>query len=88
VSVSLECEISKLSDEEKKEFMEGLGIKESGLNVLTRNTYKLLNLSSFFTFGKDETKAWAFKNGMLAPQCAGIIHSDFEKGFIRAEVIK
>jgi len=88
LSVNLEFEISKLSDEEKELFVADLGIKESGLNTLARSTYKLLNLSSFFTFGADETKAWTFVNGMTAPQCAGIIHTDFEKGFIRAEVMK
>ena len=64
-----------------------LGIKDSGLNKLIKATYKLLGLSTFFTAGTDECRAWTFKTGSKAPKCAGIIHSDFEKGFIRAEVI-
>ena len=67
-------------------FLEDLGINESGLDKLIKATYDLLGLATFFTAGKDECKAWTFKKGMKAPQCAGIIHTDFEKGFIKAEV--
>lgn len=86
VSCEIEYEISELSKEERKEFLETLGQEQSGLEKLTKAAYKLLNLSSFFTAGSDECRAWTFKNGMTAPQCAGIIHTDFEKGFIKAEV--
>lgn len=86
VSCQIEYEISQLGEDEQKEFLESLGCTESGLDKLTRASYKLLNLSTFFTVGKDECKAWTFKNGMKAPECAGIIHSDFQKGFIKAEI--
>lgn len=86
ISVSLEYEISRLSGEDKKVFMDDLNIKTPGLDRLIQATYKLLNLRTFFTFGKTETRAWTFVNGMTAPQCAGIIHSDFQKGFIKAEI--
>ncbi|MDR3257600.1 MAG: redox-regulated ATPase YchF [Mycoplasmataceae bacterium] len=87
ISANIENEISKLSEADKQSFMNDLGIKEPGLDRLIKMTYKLLNLCTYFTFGKSETKAWTFKKGMTAPQCAGIIHTDFEKGFIRVEVI-
>ncbi len=86
ISVSLEYEISRLTGDDKKVFMEDMGIKTPGLNRLIQITYKLLNLRTFFTFGKTETRAWTFINGMTAPECAGIIHSDFQRGFIKAEV--
>ncbi len=86
ICCEIEAELSGYTKEEKKEFLDSIGAKESGLNVLIKESYKLLNLSTFFTVGEDEVRAWTFKNGMTAPQCAGIIHSDFEKGFIRAEV--
>ncbi len=86
VSCAIECEISKLPPEERAEFLESLGTKESGLDRLVKASYSLLDLATFFTTGKDECRAWTFKKGMKAPECAGIIHSDFEKGFIRAEV--
>lgn len=87
LSCQIEYEISQLpSLEEKKEFLETLGVEESGLDRLVKASYKLLNLSTFLTCGVDECRAWTFRNGMLAPQCAGIIHTDFEKGFIKAEV--
>lgn len=86
ISVQMENEISKLPEEDKDAFVKDLGLKETGLDTLIKSTYELLNLRTFFTFGKKETKAWTFKNGMTAPQCAGIIHSDFERGFIRAEI--
>ncbi len=86
VSCAIEYEISQLPLEEKKEFLASLGAEESGLDKLVKSAYKLLDLSTFFTCGKDECRAWTFHNGMLAPQCAGIIHSDFERGFIKAEI--
>lgn len=87
LSCQIEYEISQLSSaEEKKEFLETLGVEESGLDRLVKASYKLLNLSTFLTCGVDECRAWTFHNGMLAPQCAGIIHTDFEKGFIKAEI--
>ena len=82
----LESELAELSDEDKKVFMQDLGITNSGLDKLIFATYNLLGLATFFTVGKDEVRAWTFKKGMKAPQCAGIIHSDFERGFIKAEV--
>lgn len=87
LSCGIEYDISQLeSQEEKQEFLETLGVKESGLDRLVKASYKLLNLSTFLTCGVDECRAWTFRNGMLAPQCAGIIHTDFEKGFIKADV--
>jgi len=83
----LESEISNLgSDEEKKAFLEELGLKTSGLSQLTKIAYKMLGLRTYFTAGEKELRAWTFTEGTKAPQAAGIIHSDFEKGFIRAEV--
>jgi hypothetical protein len=84
----LESELAELSDNDKKELLEALDIKESGLDSLIKVTYELLGLKTFFTVGSDEVRAWTFKDGMTAKECAGIIHSDFEKGFIKAEVIK
>jgi GTP-binding protein YchF len=86
LSAKIESELSELNDEDKLLFLEDLGINESGLDKLIKATYDLLGLATFFTAGKDECKAWTFKKGMKAPQCAGIIHTDFEKGFIKAEV--
>ena len=86
VSCEIESQLSELSKEEKKEFLADLGIKDGGLSQLIKATYRLLNLSTFFTVGADECRAWTFTNGMSAPNCAGIIHTDFEKGFICAEV--
>ncbi|MDY6363122.1 MAG: redox-regulated ATPase YchF [Bacilli bacterium] len=86
ISCEIEYELSSLPKEERMEFLQTLGATESGLDKVTKAVYKLLNLSTFFTCGADECRAWTFKNGMLAPQCAGIIHSDFEKGFIKAEI--
>ena len=83
----IESEISELDDEEKNEFLHELGIKESGLDSLVKSTYNLLGLRTFFTVGSDEVRAWTFKQGMKAPECAGIIHTDFERGFIKAEVM-
>lgn len=87
VSCEIEFEISQIEDkQERKEFLDSLGATESGLDKLVKASYKLLNLSTFFTCGTDECRAWTFKNGMTAPECAGIIHTDFQKGFIKAEV--
>ncbi len=83
----IESELSEMNDDDKEIFLKEIGINESGLDKLIRSTYSLLGLSTFFTVGSDECRAWTFKRGMKAPQCAGIIHSDFERGFIRAEVI-
>lgn len=83
----VEEELSELSEEDKKEMLEGLGLDGSGLDKLITATYDILGLATYFTVGKDEVRAWTFRKGMNAKQCAGIIHTDFEKGFIRAEVI-
>ncbi len=83
----IESELSDISDEEKKEFFKEIGIENSGLDNLIKASYSLLNLATYFTAGPKEVRAWTFKNGMKAPECAGIIHTDFERGFIRAEVI-
>lgn len=87
VSAKVESEISELDDEEKQMFLEELGIAESGLDKLIKASYKLLNLISYLTAGEPEVRAWTITNGMKAPQAAGKIHTDFEKGFIRAETI-
>lgn len=86
VCCEMEAELSGYTKEEKEEFLTTLGAKQSGLDLLIKESYKLLNLSTFFTVGADEVRAWTFLNGMTAPECAGIIHTDFQKGFIRAEV--
>lgn len=83
----VEEELSELSPEDKLEMLEGLGLDGSGLDKLITATYDILGLATYFTVGKDEVRAWTFKKGMNAKQCAGIIHTDFEKGFIRAEVM-
>ena len=87
ICAKLESELSELDEEEKKLFLDDLGIKESGVERLINKTYDLLGLATFFTVGKDEVRAWTFKKGSKAPECAGIIHSDFENGFIKAEVM-
>ena len=83
----LEEELSGFEDEERKAFMEDLGLNASGLDQLIKATYDLLGLKTFLTAGPDECRAWTFKDGMKAPECAGIIHTDFQKGFIKAEVM-
>ncbi len=83
----LESDLADLEDEEKKKFLEDVGITNSGLDKLIFATYDLLGLQTFFTSGADECRAWTFKRGMKAPECAGIIHTDFEKGFIKAEIM-
>lgn len=85
ISAKIEEELSALDDEERTLFLEDLGVKESGLDILIREAYELLGLKTFFTAGEKECRAWTFKNGMKAPECAGVIHTDFEKGFIKAE---
>lgn len=87
ISAAIESEIAELDDEEKAMFLEELGIKNSGLDQLIKASYRLLNLISFLTAGEDEVRAWTIKKGTKAPQAAGKIHTDFEKGFIRAETI-
>jgi len=87
VCAKIESELSELNDDDKMDFLKDLGINESGLDKLINATYDLLGLATYFTVGKDEVKAWTFRKGMKAPECAGIIHSDFERGFIRAEVM-
>ena len=82
-----EAEIASLDTaEERAEFLEAAGLEESGMNVLIREAYATLGLRTFFTAGPDEDRAWTFKAGSKAPQAAGVIHTDFEKGFIKAEV--
>ena len=83
----IESELSELDEESKKAFLADLGIQNSGLDQLIHITYHMLGLKTFFTVGKDEVRAWTFRDGMKAPECAGIIHTDFEKGFIKAEVM-
>ena len=87
MSAKIESELSELSDENKKIFLEEIGITNSGLDKLIYATYHLLGLETFFTVGKDECRAWTFKKGMKAPECAGIIHTDFQRGFIKAEIM-
>ena len=87
VCAGIEAEISELDDEEKAMFLEELGIAESGLDKLVKASYHLLNLISFLTAGEPEVRAWTVTRGTKAPQAAGKIHTDFEKGFIRAETI-
>lgn len=88
LSIKLEYELSKLDEDSKVEFMQMYNMDKSGLDKLIYKSYKSFNLSTFFTYGKKEVRAWTFKNGMNAQECAGIIHSDFAKGFIKAEIIK
>jgi GTP-binding protein YchF len=87
ICAAIEAEIAQLDEEEKKEFLDDLGLEEPGLNRVVRAGYTLLNLATYFTAGVKEVRAWTIPIGASAPQAAGVIHSDFEKGFIRAEVI-
>ena len=87
VCAKLEAEIAELDGEEKKMFLDDLGVAESGLDRLVKASYTLLGLISYLTSGEDECRAWTIKKGTKAPQAAGKIHSDFERGFIRAEVV-
>ncbi len=86
VSAEIESELSSLSSEDRNEYLKELNVTESGLTKVIKATYRLLNLSTFFTVGSDECRAWTFVNGMSAPECAGVIHTDFQRGFICAEV--
>jgi GTP-binding protein YchF len=87
VSNQIEAEVAELADDERAEFLESLGIEEPGLNRVIRAGYRLLGLHHYFTAGPQEVRAWTVPVGASAPQAAGVIHTDFEKGFIRAEVI-
>lgn len=87
MSAKIESELAELNDVDRIEFLKSMGIANSGLEKLIYATYNLLGLKTFFTSGKDECRAWTFKDGMKAPECAGIIHTDFQRGFIKAEVM-
>lgn len=87
ICAKIEAELAELEDEEREMFLEDMGITEPGLDKLIRSSYSMLDLISFLTTGEDETRAWTIRRGTLAPQAAGKIHTDFEKGFIRAETI-
>ncbi|WP_250395622.1 redox-regulated ATPase YchF [Synechococcus sp. MU1655] len=87
ISAQVEAELVELGDEECADYLEGLGVSEGGLRSLIRATYRLLGLRTYFTTGEKETRAWTFRAGMTAPQTAGVIHTDFERGFIRAQTI-
>lgn len=88
LDAKMEEEIAEMEPEEQKEYIDELGLDSSGLDKLIKASYKLLGLSTYFTTGKEESRAWTYKTGFKAPQCAGVIHTDFEKGFIRAEIMK
>jgi ribosome-binding ATPase YchF (GTP1/OBG family) len=89
IGAKIEADITELETyEERKMFLDELGLEEPGVNRLIRQAYHLLNLQTYFTAGVKEVRAWTIRKGMTAPQAAGVIHSDFEKGFIRAEVMK
>jgi hypothetical protein len=87
ISAQVEAELIELPAAERLEFLEGLGVQEGGLRSLIRATYALLGLRTYFTTGEKETRAWTIRAGMTAPQAAGVIHTDFERGFIRAQTI-
>ncbi len=87
ISAQVESELVELPEEDRADFLASLGVEEGGLKSLIRATYQLLGLQTYFTTGPKETRAWTIKNGMLAPQAAGVIHTDFERGFIRAETV-
>lgn len=87
ISAKLEAELADLSEEEAKDYLKELGLEESGLDRLITASYKLLNLITFFTSGEPETRAWTVKNGAKAPEAAGVIHTDFIKGFVKADVV-
>lgn len=89
ITAAMEADIAAMENyEDRKLFLEDLGLDEPGVNKLIKASYRLLNLSTYFTAGVKEVRAWTISTGMTAPQAAGVIHSDFERGFIRAEVIK
>lgn len=85
ICAQVEADLAEMSEEEKAEYLEAIGLEESGLIRLVKNSYDLLGLQSFFTSGEKETKAWTVRKGAKAPEAAGVIHSDFERGFIKAE---
>lgn len=87
ISAQTEAELIDFSDEEAREYLQGLGVDDSGVGQLITATFKLLGLAAFLTAGEQEVRAWTFRRGMKAPECAGVIHTDFEKGFIKAEVV-
>ncbi len=87
ISAQVEAELIELGEKERTDYLEGLGVNEAGLTSLIRATYQLLGLRTYFTTGEKETRAWTIKSGMTAPQAAGVIHTDFERGFIRAQTI-
>ena len=87
VCAKVESDLCDMDSEEKNMFLSELGVNESGIDKLIKASYTLLGLKTFFTAGEDECRAWTFKNGMKAPGCAGIIHTDFERGFIKAEIM-
>jgi len=87
VSAQVEAELNELDTEEAAEYLESLGVEEGGLKSLIRATYGQLGLLTYFTTGEKETRAWTITTGMTAPQAAGVIHTDFERGFIRAETV-
>ena len=87
ISAKIEAEMAGLSDAEKQEFLADLGLKETGLASIVRTGFKLLDILTFFTVGPKECRAWTVRRGATAPEAAGVIHTDFEKGFIRAETI-
>ena len=87
ICAKVESDLCDMNKEEKNTFLSELGVEESGIDTLIKASYTLLGLKTFFTAGEDECRAWTFKNGMKAPQCAGIIHTDFERGFIKAEIM-
>jgi len=87
ISAQIESELIDLSNEEAKEFLADLGVEDSGISLLIRATYSLLGLATYFTAGEKEVRAWTIIQGMLAPQAAGVIHTDFESGFIKAEIV-
>ena len=86
ITARTEEELAQLDEDEKAVFLEELGISRSGLDEIIVSAYKVLNLNTFLTVGTDEVRAWTFRKGMKAPDCAGLMHTDFKKGFIRAEV--
>ena len=87
ISAKMEEELSELEEEEAAEYLDAMGVADSGVTSLIQGTYNLLGLASFLTAGEKEARAWTFRKGMTAPQCAGVIHTDFEKKFIKAEVV-
>jgi len=87
ISAQVESELVELPEEDRAEFLDSLGVKEGGLASLIRATYELLGLQTYFTTGPKESRAWTIRRGMTAPQAAGVIHTDFERGFIRAETV-